>query len=265
MIVTHDLTKIYKGFRTKDVTAVDHIAIEVNEGDIFGFLGQNGAGKTTTINMLTAILLPTFGTAEVCGYDIIKEPQKVKDNVGLMPENPGFYDEMKAFDQLMFYARFYRMSDARRKRKSKELLEQVGLEEAKDRKIGTFSLGMRKRLTIAQALLNEPDLLVLDEPTGGLDPTAKRDFRELIKELNKEGITIFLSSHILPEVEQICNRVGIIHKGEIAAMGSIDKLTKWIRQKMDVRLHVGAENITQEAIKNIEKIRKNTRCFRNRN
>ncbi|UCF08939.1 MAG: ABC transporter ATP-binding protein [Thermoplasmata archaeon] len=248
MIHTHDLTKVYKEARGKEVLAVDHINFEVKEGDIFGFLGQNGAGKTTTIKMLTTILLPTHGTALVAGYDILREPNKVKDNIGLLPENPGFYDEMKAMDQLDFYARFYRISKTRRKRHCRELLELVGLENDAQRKIGTFSLGMRKRLALAQALINDPDLLILDEPTGGLDPPGKRNFRELIDELNENGITIFLSSHILPEVEQMCSRVGIIHEGKIMATDTIYGLSKLIRKKVDIRLHIEVEQVPSEAM-----------------
>jgi ABC-2 type transport system ATP-binding protein len=254
MIVTHDLTKVFSGFRSRNIEAVDHINFEVLDGDIFGFLGQNGAGKTTTIKMLTTILLPTSGTAEVCGYDILKDPFKIKDNVGFMPENPGFYNEMRAKNQLEFYASFYKISEARRRRRTKELLELIGLENVANRRISEFSHGMRKRLALAQALINEPDLLILDEPTGGLDPPGKKNFRELIRELNNNGITIFLSSHILPEVEQICNRVGIIHEGQMVATEQINKLTELIREKTNVKLNIGVEGASKEAVSHLKQI-----------
>lgn len=224
MIDVQNLTKIY-GRKKETLKAVDKINFHVEKGDIFGFLGPNGAGKTTTIKMLTTIILPTVGTARVCGYDIKKEAINVKKRIGLMTEQPGFYNNMKATDLLNFYASFYNFSILKRKRRVKEVIEIVGLKEYANKKVKIFSWGMRKRLALAQALLNDPELLILDEPTGGFDPASTKAFRELIKKLNKDGKTIFISSHLLPEIRQLCNKVGIIKNGKIIAVDSIKRLS----------------------------------------
>ena len=254
MIRTHNLTMTFKTLFGKPFTAVDHINFEVQDGDIFGFLGPNGAGKTTTIRMLSTILDPTEGTAEVCGYDIVKEPLKAKSRIGLMPDAPGFYENMSAVDQLVFYGEFYNIPRAECKRKANELLDMVRLTEFKNRKIKTYSHGMKKRVAVAQSLINEPRLLILDEPTGGLDPQSTHEFREMIKRLSKKGITIFLSSHILPEVQQICNRVGIINHAKIIAVDSIKNLAKRISSKNKVNVFVKAEGMNEKHILELLKI-----------
>ena len=254
MITTHNLTLTFKTLFGHPFTAVDHINLTVERGDIFGFLGPNGAGKTTTIRMLSTILAPTEGTAEVCGFDIVREPLKAKSRIGLMPDSPGFYENMSAVDQLVFYGEFYNIPKAECKRKANELLDMMRLTEFKNRKIKTYSHGMKKRVAVAQALINDPQLLILDEPTGGLDPQSTREFREMIKGLSKQGITIFLSSHILPEVQQICNRVGIINHARIIAVDSLHNLTKKISSKSKVNVFVKAEGITEAHIQDLLKV-----------
>lgn len=249
MITTEALTKTFKDF-----TAVDHIDFEVKKGDIFGFLGPNGAGKTTTIRMLTTTLTPTSGTAKVCGYDILNQAIDVRKLIGLMPESPGFYDNMSALDILQFYAEFYGIPKSERKKKATELLEIMGLSEFMRKKIKTYSHGMRKRVALAQALINDPELLILDEPTGGLDPQGTYSFRRMIKGLRDKGMTIFLSSHILPEVQQICNRVGIINHGKIVAVDTIENLANKIVAKGNRNIFVTGDGITEAILEEIRRI-----------
>lgn len=253
MIQTENLTKIYKSFR-QQFKAVDAINFKIEKGDIFGFLGPNGAGKTTTIRMLTTILTPTSGTAKVCGYDIIEEGKEVKKRIGFMPEKIGFYEEMSAIDLLDFYAEFYRIEEKERRKTALKLLEEIGLYDWRNKKVGTFSHGMKKKLAMAQSLLNNPELLILDEPTGGLDPQSTHNFREMIKNLNKKGITIFFSSHILPEVQQICNKVCILNKGKIIAVDSIDNLSKKLVAKSNIQVFIDGENIKDDMIERIKEL-----------
>jgi ABC-2 type transport system ATP-binding protein len=255
MITTHNLTLTFKTLFSKPFVAVDHINFSVERGDIFGFLGPNGAGKTTTIRMLSTILTPTEGTAEVCGFDIVRNPLMAKSRIGLMPENPGFYGDMTALNQLIFYGEFYKIPKAECKRKANELLDMMRLTEFKNRKIKTYSHGMRKRVALAQALINDPQLLILDEPTGGLDPQGTHEFREMIKNLNKNGITIFLSSHILPEVQQICNKVGILNRGKIIAVDSLKNLANKLKIKSKVNIYVQGIGIIPKHLKGLLQIK----------
>jgi ABC-2 type transport system ATP-binding protein len=252
MIITKELTKEYKSFGGKGLVAVDHINFEVENKDIFGFLGPNGAGKTTTIHMLTTVLDPTFGSAEIAGFDIMKDPLKAKAKMGIMPELPMFYDWMKAEDQLKFYAEFYGYSSGECRRRAKELIDLVGLGKFGRSKIKTFSHGMRKRLALAQSLINDPELLILDEPMGGLDPMGVKSFREMIKELSKEGITIFLSSHLLSEVQLICNRVGIINHGKIIAVEKLSDLSEKISLDPNTRIYIEAKGLSEKVIAGIK-------------
>lgn len=254
MIEVRNLTKIY-GKKDEKLTAVDHINFRVDNRDIFGFLGPNGAGKTSTIKMLTTILKPTSGTAEVCGYDIISDSINVKKRIGLMTENPGFYNNMKAIDLLSFYAQFYDLSKTDSRTKAKEVIEIVGLSDFADKKVKIYSWGMRKRLALAQALLNDPELLILDEPTGGFDPSSTKAFRELLKKLNRDGKTIFLSSHLLFEIRQLCNKVGIINNGKIVAVDTIKKLSDEVDlQKNIVVYGEGITSTILEIIKSLKNV-----------
>jgi ABC-2 type transport system ATP-binding protein len=233
---------------------VDHIDLEVKKGDIFGFLGPNGAGKTTTIRMLTTILSPTSGTASVCGYDIINKPIEVRRLIGLMPESPGFYENMSALSILQFYAEFYGIPKSERKKKAAELLEIMGLGDFMKKKIKTYSHGMRKRVALAQALINDPELLILDEPTGGLDPQGSYSFRQMIRGLRDKGMTVFLSSHILPEVQQLCNRVGIINHGRIVAVDTIENLANRIVARGKRNVFVTGDGITPPLLDEVARL-----------
>ncbi len=253
MIEAQNLTKVFTSFR-KSFTAVDNISFRVEKGEVFGFLGPNGAGKTTTIRMISGLSKPTSGKIYVCGYDMANESIKAKKYIGLIPENPGFYDEMKGIDLLYFYASFYDIPKNERKRRVKQLLETVGLNNFMDKKIKTYSYGMKKRFALASALINNPKILILDEPSTGLDPKGIHLFRETIKALNAKGTTIFLSSHILSEVEQVCDRVCILNRGKIAGLDSVENLSKKIGMKTRMNVYIEAEGIDDNILENIKKL-----------
>jgi ABC-2 type transport system ATP-binding protein len=207
--------------------AVNSLALQIQEGEVFGFLGPNGAGKTTTLLMFLGLTEPTSGKVRVVGFDPTREPLRVKEKVGYLPENVGFYDDMDARQNLRFIARLNRIPDGVSGKKIDELLQQVGLFEEGKKKVGTYSKGMRQRLGIAEVLIKEPKLIFLDEPTIGLDPDGTNRMLDLIHSLSRDrNITIFLSSHLLDQVQRICDRVGIMIKGNLVAMGPIQELAK---------------------------------------
>jgi len=220
-----NLTKYYG-----DLLAVDHASFEVCRGEFFGLLGPNGAGKTTTIRMLTGQTRPTSGNAVVAGSDIAHQPIKAKERVGVVPEVSNLYDEMSAWDNLIFTAQLYDVPKDERDKRAKELLELFGLYERQKDRVGVFSRGMKRRLTIAAALIHRPDILFLDEPTTGLDVQSGRMIRNLIKELNESGTTIFLTTHYIEEADQLCQRVAIINQGKIIAVDNPEKLKATIEE-----------------------------------
>jgi ABC-2 type transport system ATP-binding protein len=219
IIKAKSLTKQYE-----HILAVNHIDLEVFEGEIFGLLGPNGAGKTTTIRMLTGQTKPTFGEAWIAGYDIIHESIKAKESIGVVPEVSNVYDEMSAWENLIFSAELYDVPRSERSKRAIELLKFFGLYERKEDKVANFSKGMKRRLTIAVALIHKPKVIFLDEPTTGLDVQSSRMIRNLLKQLNKTGVTIFLTTHYIEEADQLCHRVAIINKGKIIALGSPEEL-----------------------------------------
>ncbi len=222
IVETEDLTKKY-GART----AVDRLNIQIEEGEVFGFLGPNGAGKTTTLLMFLGLTEPTSGRAKVLGFDPTREPFKVKEQVGYLPENVGFYDDMDARQNLRYIARLNRIPKEAAEKRIDYWLEMVGLSGEATKKVGTYSKGMRQRLGIAEVLIKEPKLVFLDEPTIGLDPDGTNRMLDLIQSLSKEKkITIFLSSHLLDQVQRICDRVGIMINGKLVALGPIEELAK---------------------------------------
>ena len=221
IIETENLTKAYDG-----AVVVDHLNLSVKKGTVYGFLGPNGAGKTTTILLLLGFIQPTEGKAYVAGIDVQEKPVEVKRISGFMPAEGGLYPNMTAFDNLMYFSKFYRIPKKEAEKRAKELLELVGLKEVADKKVGEFSTGMKQRLLLAQALLNDQEVLFLDEPTNGLDPHGVIEMRELIRELKKDGKTVFFSSHILPEVEEVSDEIGIISKGKLLASGSQEEIKR---------------------------------------
>ena len=234
-IKTENLTKKYGDF-----VAVNSLNLNVKKGKIFGFLGPNGAGKTTTILMLLGIIKPTSGKAYINDIDVWENPVEVKRITGYLPTEPGLYQTMTARDNLLFFSRLYGIPKNESEERVRELLELVGLEDVAKKKVGEFSTGMKKRLAIAQALINDPEVLFLDEPTSGLDPTGVIEMRNLIRNLKKEGKTIFFSSHILSEVEEVCDTFGIISKGKLLAVGSKEELK---RELMKERVKILVETV----------------------
>lgn len=222
IIETEGLTKKYDSY-----TAVDNLTLQIREGEVFGFLGPNGAGKTTTLLMFLGLTEPTSGKVRVSGLDPTREPLRIKEKVGYLPENVGFYDDMDARQNLRYVARLNRIPDDISAKRIGELLKMVGLLEEAGKKVGTYSKGMRQRLGIAEVLVKEPKIVFLDEPTIGLDPDGTNRMLELIHSLSREkNITVFLSSHMLEQMQKICDRVGIMIKGSLVAVGPIQELAK---------------------------------------
>jgi ABC-2 type transport system ATP-binding protein len=203
-IETHELTRTFG-----NLSAVDDLSLNIPEGTVFGFLGPNGAGKTTTVRMLTALIAPTSGTANIMGYQLGTDNQSIRHSVGILTETPGLYDRLSAEQNLIFFARLYDVPAQRAKEQAERYLRMLELWERRSDRVGGFSKGMRQKLAIARALLHEPRVIFLDEPTAGLDPEAARTVRDFIKELRSEGRTIFLTTHNLPEADELCDLIGV--------------------------------------------------------
>jgi ABC-2 type transport system ATP-binding protein len=209
------------------------VSFTVEPGDIFGYLGPNGAGKTTTIRIILGLFYPDSGQLKVLGRDVSREPE-VKKNIGFVLEADGLYDNLTARENLAYYGEIYEVASITDR--IDEVLEAVGLLDRANDRVGTFSKGMRQRLALARAVLHDPELLILDEPTAGLDPTGQMEVRELILDLAHRGKTVFLSSHNLDEVERICNRIAIIHRGEIRTCGEVERLKGTGHRELEIRL-----------------------------
>lgn len=218
-IVAEDLTKYYGEF-----LAVDHINFEVKEGKIFGFLGPNGAGKTTTVRMLTGISIPSEGSAQIMGYDIQHQAIQAKTLMGIVPDTSNIFNELTAWDNLMFSGKLYDIPKNRREEKAEQLLKMFDLYDRRSEKVQGFSRGMKRKICIAMALINDSTILFLDEPTSGLDVQSVLGIRETIQNLNKEGTTIFLTTHNMDEANQLCDRIGIINNGKLVAIDSPERL-----------------------------------------
>ena len=217
--------------------AVDNISFKVKKGASFGLLGLNGAGKTTTLKMLVSLIRPDEGRAIVAGHDVLKAPMEVRRNIGYVSENPGFYTRMTTLETLNYLSRLLDVPKALRKQRIDQSLELVGLLDKKNAYVGTYSRGMRHRLALAQALLSEPKILFLDEPTLGLDPAGAKNMRDLIVKLKREfDVTIVMSSHVLPEVEAICNEVGIFDHGKLIAQDSVENLRNTASNSMNIEV-----------------------------
>ncbi|HSS93892.1 MAG TPA: heme ABC exporter ATP-binding protein CcmA [Candidatus Dormibacteraeota bacterium] len=233
MISAENLTKVY-GKRT----ALDNVSFEVPKGEIFGFVGPNGAGKTTTLRILAALLEPTSGRASIDGADVAKNSDQVHSRIGYMPDFFGVYDQLTVSEYLDFYAACYRQPKQRRKKIVDELLELIGLTERRDQPVDTLSRGLKQRLCLARALVHDPVVLLLDEPASGLDPRARVEMREILKELRGMGKTIIISSHILPELTDLCTMIGIIDHGRMRATGSVQEVIKQMASGRRVRIAV---------------------------
>src|SRR3990167_453870 len=247
VIKTENLTKIFKaGFRGKSVAALKGLNLEVNEGEIFGFLGPNGAGKTTTIKILMGLIYPTTGKAWILNKEATDV--EVKNRIGFLPEQPYFYDYLTSREFLRFYGQLFGLEGDELRTRMNNLLTLVGLEDAADLQLHKFSKGMLQRIGIAQALINRPDLIVLDEPMSGLDPIGRKEIRDIILRLKEDGKTVFFSTHIIPDVEMICDRVGILMKGELVNVGRLDEI-------MDAKVkyvEIIARNVSKEMLAYME-------------
>jgi ABC-2 type transport system ATP-binding protein len=230
-IEVHELTKYFG-----NTLAVDHISFEVHQGEIFGFLGPNGAGKTTTQRMLTTLLEPTSGQILINSHDLARDAYPAKRVMGLVPEESCVYTELTAWDNLMFTARLYLVPRRERAGRARQLLETFELWEKRDVKVENFSKGMRRRLSIAMAIIHKPALLFLDEPTPGLDAQSARAIQQLTRQLNAEGTTVFLTTHLIEEANQLCNRVAIIDHGQIAAIDTPQRLKSAFQRRQSIEV-----------------------------
>ena len=226
MIETRDLTKMYG-----DLYALDRLTLNLDRGDVYGFIGPNGAGKTTTMRILATLLNPTWGEASVCGYSIYKNPKDIRRVMGYMPDFFGVYDDMKVIEYLEFFAAAYRIKGPERRKKCDQVLDLVDLGYKREALVTSLSRGMTQRLGLARVLLHEPQVLLLDEPASGLDPRARIEMRGLLKELRTMGKTILVSSHILPELADICNKIGIIERGKLLFDGDVESAIRQVRQR----------------------------------
>lgn len=219
IVKTKDLRKTYGKF-----TAVDSLSLHVPEGAIYGFVGPNGAGKTTTMRMLTTLTRPSEGEAWINGHSVTEEPRNVRQSIGYMPDKFGVYEDMRVWEYLDFFAACYDIQEKERKTLIGDLLELVDLSHRRDDMVDKLSMGMKQRLSLARTLAHDPKVLILDEPASGLDPRARVEIRELFVELSRMGKTIFFSTHILADVQEVCSHVGIIEGGQMIAEGSMNDM-----------------------------------------
>lgn len=233
MVVVENLVKRYKG-----TLAVDRLCMEIPEGEIYGFVGANGAGKTTTMRIIAGLLAPTSGRVLINGIDISKEPLKVKERIGYMPDFFGVYDDLKVSEYMAFYAGLQGIYGSKCSELTDSLLELVRLTEKKDAYVDTLSRGMKQRLCLARSLIHDPDFLILDEPASGLDPRARVEMKEILKELRSMGKTVLISSHILPELSELCTSIGIIDAGRLVASGSVAEIAEKLSQSGLIKIKV---------------------------
>jgi len=226
MLKVKNLSKVFK-----EITAVDNVSFDVGTGEIFGLLGENGAGKTTTLRTIATMLKASTGTAEVYGIDVNSQPEKVREHIGILfGGEAGLYDRLTVAENIAYFAELYDMDKKSIKDRISQLSKIFGMDEYIDRKAGKLSKGMKQKAAFARAIVHNPDVMLFDEPTSGLDVSAIRDVHDFIEKCKKEGKTIVLSSHIMSEVEKLCDRIGIIHKGKLLDVGTIDEFKKKYRQ-----------------------------------
>ncbi len=243
MVEIRHLRKEYK-----DLVAVKDLCLELDAGDIFGFIGPNGAGKTTTIKMLATLLTPSGGTAFIDGVDVTRDPEHVRATVGYMPDFFGVYDDIKVWEYLDFFAAAYRIAKAKRPQIIDDVLNLTDLTVKKDAYVESLSRGMKQRLCLAKTLVHDPKVMLLDEPASGLDPRARIEIRELLKELQAMGKTIIVSSHILPEMEEFCNKIGIIERGELIVAGDVNTIARQVRGQHTIEIGIVEEMERAEAL-----------------
>ncbi len=235
MITTRKLTKQYG-----DLVAVNNIDLDLSEGDVFGFIGPNGSGKTTTMRMIATLLNPTHGEAYVCGKSIYTDPAEIRRMVGFMPDFFGVYDDMTVIEYLEFFAATYRIDSHARRGICEEKLELVDMSFKRDAMVNQLSRGQTQRIGLARVLLHEPQVLLLDEPASGLDPRARIEIRTLLKRLGELNKTVVVSSHILPELADVCTRVGMIEKGHLIVDGNVEEVMRKARERLVLHVRVRA-------------------------
>jgi ABC-2 type transport system ATP-binding protein len=242
------LTKVFPTpFRRKSIVAVRDLHLRVEPGEVYGLLGPNGSGKSTTLKIILGLISPTRGRTQIFGQDSSRVA--TRESVGFLPENPYFYKFLTGEETLRFFGKLCRLSGPELKQRVATLLELVGLTDARKQRLGTYSKGMLQRIGLAQALINDPQLLVLDEPTAGVDPAGSRDIRDLIVDLKRRGVTVLVSSHLLEHVQEICDRVGILAKGMLVCEGPLDELIA-----IEDRTELVLENASGKLLKEIEKL-----------
>ena len=247
MIEVDKLTKRFGQF-----TAVDQVSFQVQKGEIFGFLGPNGAGKSTTIRMLCTLLQPTGGSAKMAGFDIVKQADRVREHIGLVAEKIILYDQLTAAENLTLFGRLNNLPEEEIKQQIDKWISRLRMEQWRNHLTGTFSTGMKQRINIARALIHHPDVLILDEPTLGLDPQTSRTIQEFIMELSREGITIVLTTHDMVEAESLSHRIAIIDKGKIVAIDSIPNLKRSLTQEGQVLIEVEVPNLNDSILNSLK-------------
>ncbi|MCX8173695.1 MAG: ABC transporter ATP-binding protein [Thermoplasmata archaeon] len=249
-IEVRNLTKRFNSF-----TAVDHVDFDVKKGEIFGLLGPNGAGKSTTMRMLCTLTRPSEGTAKVAGYDIIKEDARVREHIGLVAEKLIMYNDLTAWENLRLYGKLYNLPEDKLEKRIDKLLKFVRMEKWKHKRVGTFSTGMKQKINVIRAMIHEPEILFLDEPTLGLDPQSTVEIRELVRRINiEQGTTMILTTHIMVEADMLCNRVGIIDRGKIVALDTPSNLKKLVSGTDTLTMEFEIPNLTTELLGNLKSV-----------
>jgi sodium transport system ATP-binding protein len=224
MIVTSNLTKIFNDKKRGEIRAVDSVSLECKPGRVFGLLGLNGAGKTTLMRLLSTILKPTSGTAQVAGYDIVREPEKVKERIGFLSSDTGLYHRLTVEETVSYFGSLNGMDEDSLKRKSEDLFQRFGMNEFRNRRVDKLSSGMKQKVSIARTFINDPEVLILDEPTIGLDVVTSRNIIRFIRESKQADKCLLFSTHVMWEAQKLCDDIAIIHKGRILEVGTLDQL-----------------------------------------
>ena len=246
------INNLTKKFPNSGVLAVDEVSFDIQEGEVFSLLGPNGAGKSTTISMLSCLLKATGGDASIDGKSIVSDPMGVKNVIGVVPQEIALYEMLSARDNLLFWGRLYGMGGQLLKNRVEEILEQVDIKDRAKDKIKTYSGGMKRRINIAVGLLHNPKLVFMDEPTVGIDPQSRRRILDMVKELNRKGLTVLYTTHYMEEAEELSDRVGIIDHGKLIAIGTQKDLTKTVAEKEGLRLHFSEGDNVEPFVKSLE-------------
>ncbi len=244
ILEVHQLIKKYG-----DYTAVNGINFEIQEAEIFSLLGPNGAGKTTTISVLSTLYAPTSGDAVICGHSVLKDPMAVRKMIGVVPQDLALYEDLTARENLSFWGQMYNLSGKALHTRIDEVLEQIGLRDHANKRVRTFSGGMKRRVNIGVGLLHRPKLLFMDEPTVGIDPQSRRSILDSVKELNRQGMTVLYTTHYMEEAQELSNRVGIIDHGDLIALGTQNELTRQVGEYEALQLQLGEMDDTEGLVK----------------